>query len=383
MKRQWFSDKWEKAKDPNELLDVLISPCCGCVWRDNFDGTISLWNSRACVECDNGPRRPVRPFTSRQVNLFAAACLRWADDSGIFDFVSIFAPREKMATARIRLRQVGCNGDTDTISTDKTLAQCADLFRCVVGNPFEPWATQSAYMNDLETFERLVSTRLDGQRNARDRILSPEILTPQVIELAQVAHSSPPVRNCRRCRGSGELSCSKCSGEGCSVYGVAANGACTAGDKCPNCKGSGGVADSTLDGPRLSVTADALEEAGLWCELAEPCPRCSAYRLGNCPDCDGSGRDQRDSTSGDCPVCDGDGKFPLGHVPERDVASGRHEGGWTNCKTCNGGGNEAPSRPGFLVVRNAVLTHLRSPGPHARGCWALRLLGGELLGGES
>lgn len=34
-----------------------------------------------------------------------------------------------------------------------------------------------------------------------------------------------------------------------------------------------------------------------------------------------------------------------GHRPERDPASGRHEGGWTNCKTCNGG---ALGNPGFV-----------------------------------
>lgn len=44
----------------------------------------------------------------------------------------------------------------------------------------------------------------------------------------------PPVCDCR---DTGELSCSKCSGEGCSPYGVAANGPCTAGDVCPSCKG--------------------------------------------------------------------------------------------------------------------------------------------------
>lgn len=37
-----------------------------------------------------------------------------------------------------------------------------------------------------------------------------------------------------------------------------------------------------------------------------------------------------------------------GHHPERDPASGRHEGGWTNCKTCNGGGRDAV-KPGVVV----------------------------------
>jgi uncharacterized protein (TIGR02996 family) len=47
-----------------------------------------------------------------------------------------------------------------------------------------------------------------------------------------------------------------------------------------------------------------------------------------------------------CPVCSeyhGDASTPWKGEPgyhwERDVASGRHEGGWTNCKTCNRAGN--------------------------------------------
>lgn len=37
-----------------------------------------------------------------------------------------------------------------------------------------------------------------------------------------------------------------------------------------------------------------------------------------------------------------------GYRPERDPASGRHEGGWSNCKTCNSGGGT----PGWVVRSN-------------------------------
>lgn len=46
-----------------------------------------------------------------------------------------------------------------------------------------------------------------------------------------------------------------------------------------------------------------------------------------------------------CPVCtelddhpDNPWRGQPGHRPEQDPASGRHEGGWTNCKSCNCGG---------------------------------------------
>lgn len=59
-----------------------------------------------------------------------------------------------------------------------------------------------------------------------------------------------------------------------------------------------------------------------------PCPRCSQY------------------------VNDLNNPFgaQLGYHPERDPASGRHEGGWTNCKNCNGGGTS--HRPGYVLQSN-------------------------------
>lgn len=44
---------------------------------------------------------------------------------------------------------------------------------------------------------------------------------------------------CPDCSGYGLQTCDRCSGEGCSVYGIAANGECTAGLNCPKCQGKG------------------------------------------------------------------------------------------------------------------------------------------------
>jgi uncharacterized protein (TIGR02996 family) len=48
-------------------------------------------------------------------------------------------------------------------------------------------------------------------------------------------HADDP---CPRCNGSGYAYCPRCSGEGCSAHGIAANGPCLAGD-CPVCDRSG------------------------------------------------------------------------------------------------------------------------------------------------
>lgn len=98
-----------------------------------------------------------------------------------------------------------------------------------------------------------------------------------------------------------------------------------------------------------------------------PCPTCSPYAADPCPRCNGKKtvrvpnvseeREQKivgyDATGGmppiaiaECPECCGAGTFPPGHHPQRDPASGRDEGGWTNCQTCNGAG---PSTPGYVL----------------------------------
>lgn len=119
-------------------------------------------------------------------------------------------------------------------------------------------------------------------------------------------------------------------------------------------------ADGTLDPLRLSVLADALEDAGCPVGIDVLCQRCGPHRA----------------------EADRLGLGP-GHHPERDPASGRHEGGWTNCKTCKG----APVR-----AMNPLLAHLRGwaqthagtyflstahPLTHVRGCWAVDLLLGK------
>jgi hypothetical protein len=141
----------------------------------------------------------------------------------------------------------------------------------------------------------------------------------------------------------GPQDCDRCSG-----YGWVQRGKRL---KCPDCRGAGktlcpwltptvvSLANAVydhrdeqtghLDPFRLALVADALEEAG-----------CDAVK---CHDCDGSG------------VCM--------TRPRDPVRLGR---GWP-CKLCKATGN----------LPHPVLAHLRSPGPHVRGCWPIDLLTGR------
>jgi hypothetical protein len=138
----------------------------------------------------------------------------------------------------------------------------AALLRDVVGNPFRPTPRCQSCLGG-----GYVPTDRDDNTcdvcGGKGRHVPRRWLTPAVRALARACYDERDGEACGRCAGTGTQTCPKCSGEGCSVYGIAANGPCTAGDPCPDCGGTGRVVTTGhLDPVRLRVLADALEEAG-------------------------------------------------------------------------------------------------------------------------
>ncbi len=95
-------------------------------------------------------------------------------------------------------------------------------------------------------------------------------------------------------------------------------------------------ADGSLDALTLLAVADALEEAGCPAEVQCPCVE---------------------------PWDNSILTVPGGRV-------GRYVGGVTVLKRCPGCGETG-------IATHPLLAHLRSPGPHWRGCWAVDLLPGK------
>jgi hypothetical protein len=155
-------------------------------------------------------------------------------------------------------------------------------------------------------------------------------LTPTVLSLAHAAYDERPGRACEKCGGDGfdgrradddQYACAGC-GRPAGQYGHHSERSkrleCP---ECPTCRGTGRFEDGTLDPHRLAVLADALEEAG--CPQRVTCHGCdneSGYRI-------------------HCDVCEGKG----------------HAG----------------------TLPHPLLAHLRSPGPHVRGCWCVDLILGK------
>lgn len=55
-----------KGAARDEAVYGLCPAGCGCVWRDNFDGTMSLgMNQRSCKVCESKPWRDLIPLYAR------------------------------------------------------------------------------------------------------------------------------------------------------------------------------------------------------------------------------------------------------------------------------------------------------------------------------
>ena len=169
----------------------------------------------------------------------------------------------------------------------------------------------------------LGSVILDGLKHGKGKgpstvWVDPDCVTPQVLSLAQAAYDERPGRlvDCPRCGG----------------YSIGKLLAC------PDCQNRGRIRqdDGSLDPARLAVLSDALEEAG-------------------------------------CPTAGSQEEEPLLLLALHQCPCGNDRYARNYCIDCE----SILSRLDELRKPHPLLTHLRSPGPHVRGCWALDVILGK------
>ncbi len=206
--------------------------------------------------------------------------------------------------------------------------QEADVLRDVVGNPFRPLRLLRKSLADDGRCSCSCADKCPlgrggsqlrcttGELKHNNVVLAGEWLTPEVLSLAEAAYEERSGRKCEKCVG-GWISC------------------VSAGIKCPDCHGIGRIEDGTLDNDRLGVLSDVLEEAG--CPVEEPCPIDHEWK----------GVKIRDGFDAVQAMIDWDKRQK-------------------ECR-CKGTGR----------LPNPLLAHLRSPGPHVRGCHVLDALLGK------
>lgn len=194
----------------------------------------------------------------------------------------------------------------------------ANLIRCIFGNPFRevklPWEWAGVQQNNPEhspeAFERLV----------REGVLKCPYLTPRVVSIARRAYDERPGRVCVRCESRLQR-CARLASLPSPIDRERIETLAEEMRRCVVCHGTGRITDGTLDPHNLGVLADALSDAG--CPEEVECDRCN-----------GAG---------------GANWFEGGSGP------------WLTCSACQGTGR----------IPNPLLQHLRSAGPHVRGCHAV------------
>lgn len=150
--------EWLACANPAKMLAIRRTDCCGCLWFDNGDGTVSLaGGARPCGQCDNGPIVPYSPISSRKLRLFACAVHRLAppttklsakaaeDAERLADgrqMESDHAPiawhvlnNSALDAANLMVQYVHELHASERRPTDPVMAA---LIRDVVGNPFRP-----------------------------------------------------------------------------------------------------------------------------------------------------------------------------------------------------------------------------------------------------
>ncbi len=205
----------------------------------------------------------------------------------------------------------------NNITLERHDAEAACLLREIVGDPFHPLAFEGDYLHDPEVQSVIVgSVRARGEdpnRGNARRQLLPDAI--RTPEVVRLSEMAYQERPGRRCE--------RCAGS------KWVNPGC----RCPACHGTGRVEDGTLDPGRLAVLSDALEENG--CRSVESERSELVYQLDGC-------------------FCD-DGR------------------GLPECEKCT----MARVRMKELVFKPCLLAHLRSTGPHVRGCHVIDLLTGR------
>lgn len=320
--------EWLESTDPQAMLRWLEGTR---VARGNLQGQYD----KASKRYDGGPG-------DRKLRLFACACCR-RSMTGKFppgdeiilrsfeDGNGISAPRARSrgvdavqslpaieaAMWWAGSRGVGSPGFPDAFAAPKR--EMAALLRYIVGNPWRPVTLP---------FRQNCPNGRTGRCNVysglqQDHRKAPRCggcgtdwacpwLTPDVLTLAEAAYAER-ARECGNCGGHGF------------IYDDA--------PPCAPCGGTGAIDDGTLDPFRLALVADALEEAG-----------CRGERRYLCGD---SGRHSHNGHPG---------QVIHGVLHDADPRRPHHH---------------HDAKCAFVEDPHPVVAHLRSPGPHVRGCHAL------------
>jgi hypothetical protein len=248
--------RWDERRTPPHLvsdrkLRLFACGCCRLAWPLLADP-----RSRAAVETAerfaDGMASEEELDAAGQEATYAA---RGEENTPLFAPPWV-ADRRRFLLAAERLRSQ--NGPQ--FDRKAGLAQAA-LLRDIVGSPFRPVTLKWDGDKLCE-----VKYAHHGMSSKLSEYLDPvRWLMPTALALAEAAYSEPRRVGCGRCGGA-KVICEQ--GQD---YGPGPE------RRCPACSGAGTTTDGLLDGDRLVILADALEDAGcadaaLLAHLRDPGP---------------------------------------------------------------------------------------------------------------
>lgn len=284
-----------------------------------------------------------RPMSDRLLRLFACAvwtrhALKHGDDLFLKKIRLVEEWADGEAARPSVLETVGLHdaGDAATlaaeVSDEPAPAGKAALLRDIAGNPFRPVTLPPG--PEVREWAKCDNPRCEGGRELNrytgERVPCPVCygargllkarpgpwLTPQVLALAEAAYGER-ARECGRCHNGYRMG---------PVHVVPCE-----------CKGTGMMDDGRLDNARLAVLSDCLEESG--------CVETSEEAITGMYVCEQCG-----------------------------TVSPHIEGRYIQCRSCD---SRFCRKQRMRDLPHPLLQHLRSPGPHVRGCWALDILLGK------
>ncbi len=318
-------DEWLESSDPAEMLHCLVAQSV----PGNVDGVV---------------RRP----SDRKLRLFACACWRalgeavvgtarnhpevadcaerWADSGERPAELPHFGyPLERDAFA-------AASGMTSSAAYLGEVAVAA-LLREVVGDPFAPVTLPTKFSRCARCDGKgwiYQGAPADDDEYACSGCGRPAGLYGHYSERSKTMEC--PKEDCRACAGRGAVAlCPWVTADALSIAQAAYDER---------------QSDGTLDPLRLAVLADALEEAG--CPSEVPCGACKGSGVVTVyPD--------HDSLAWDMGIASED----------------------RGCGECGGAFGVLRGRDGTGRVPHPLIGHLRPPGQHVRGCFALDLILGK------
>ena len=279
------------------------------------------------AEWDKGESYSLIP--DRLLRLFACACCRaaWPNGTSGDRFLLAVDQLERAANTEPFVANALIDEYFHPDWSAQTLAEwaarrvpmTAHLLRDIVGDPWSEIVLTRTVLCDRcnGKGQRTLGRECGACEGTGKTKGNADWLTPEAVAIARDA--------CER-RGRG---CKECKGRG-SVRQGGIYASRHDRDECGACHGTGRIDDGALDPGTLGVLADCLEDAG----AADPPGRTAAQVLAA----------RANAVMGGC--CDR----------------------WADRQPC-----------GCLAdtVPEGLLAHLRSPGPHVVGCWAVRLVLGE------